>query len=163
MATLKEFRTSFRGYLLAQLARPGAPAIPLAEIDEWLYGTGMPASIHSRPLPDQSVQSSNTEQKPAITAWALASTVSTSRSGNAGTAMRRACSHSCSSVLGSLFQVATSVEAMSSPNRRRISAATWVARWVSRQSSDEAKVAATYRTFLDEKKAEAAPAKAGGK
>ncbi len=34
----------FRAYLLAQLARPGAPSIPVGEIDEWLYGRGMPAT-----------------------------------------------------------------------------------------------------------------------
>ena len=39
----------FRNYLLAQLAQPGAPAIPVAEIDEWLYGTGMPAT--TPPIP----------------------------------------------------------------------------------------------------------------
>lgn len=39
----------FRTYLLARLARPGAPAIPVAEIDEWLYGTGMPAT--TPPIP----------------------------------------------------------------------------------------------------------------
>ena len=39
----------FRSYLLAQLALPGAPAIPVAEIDEWLYGTGMPAT--APPIP----------------------------------------------------------------------------------------------------------------
>jgi aminopeptidase N len=31
----------FRTYLLARLARPGAPSIPVAEIDDWLYGVGM--------------------------------------------------------------------------------------------------------------------------
>lgn len=35
----------FRSYLLAQLACPGAPAIPVAEIDEWLYGAGMPVTM----------------------------------------------------------------------------------------------------------------------
>lgn len=39
----------FRAWLLAALARPGAPAIPVAEIDEWLYGTGMPAT--APPIP----------------------------------------------------------------------------------------------------------------
>ncbi|HET9663767.1 MAG TPA: M1 family metallopeptidase [Burkholderiales bacterium] len=39
----------FRSYLLARLARPGAPEIPAAEIDEWLYGTGMPAT--TPPIP----------------------------------------------------------------------------------------------------------------
>jgi len=39
----------FRSYLLTQLVRPGAPAIPVAEIDEWLYGTGMPAT--TPPIP----------------------------------------------------------------------------------------------------------------
>ena len=35
---------TFREYLLARLARPGAPSIPVPEIDEWLYGVGMPAT-----------------------------------------------------------------------------------------------------------------------
>jgi aminopeptidase N len=39
----------FRSYLLAELARPGAPKIPVAEIDEWLYGTGMPATTPAIP------------------------------------------------------------------------------------------------------------------
>jgi aminopeptidase N len=39
----------FRTYLLAQLARPGAPSIPVAEIDEWLYGVGMPATTPTIP------------------------------------------------------------------------------------------------------------------
>ena len=40
---------TFRTYLLKQLARPGAPAITAAEIDEWLYGTGMPATTPTVP------------------------------------------------------------------------------------------------------------------
>jgi aminopeptidase N len=40
---------AFRNYLLGELARPGAPAISVAEIDEWLYGTGMPAT--TPPIP----------------------------------------------------------------------------------------------------------------
>lgn len=36
---------SFRTYLLARLALPGAPAIPVAQIDEWLYGSGLPATM----------------------------------------------------------------------------------------------------------------------
>ena len=36
---------TFRTYLLGELARPGAPAIASAEIDEWLYGIGMPATM----------------------------------------------------------------------------------------------------------------------
>jgi aminopeptidase N len=39
----------FRAWLLAGLARPGAPAIPVAEIDEWLYGSGMPATTPPMP------------------------------------------------------------------------------------------------------------------
>jgi aminopeptidase N len=39
----------FRDWLLARLAQPGAPAIPVAEIDEWLYGTSMPAT--TPPIP----------------------------------------------------------------------------------------------------------------
>lgn len=39
----------FRAWLLAALARPGAPAIPVAEIDEWLYGRDMPAT--TPPIP----------------------------------------------------------------------------------------------------------------
>ncbi len=39
----------FRSWLLAYLERPGAPAIPAAEIDEWLYGIGMPAT--TPPIP----------------------------------------------------------------------------------------------------------------
>ena len=39
----------FRSWLLARLAEPGAPSIPVAEIDEWLYGTGMPAT--TPPIP----------------------------------------------------------------------------------------------------------------
>ncbi len=40
---------SFRAYLLAHLARPGAPKIPVAEIDEWLFGVGMPATTPAIP------------------------------------------------------------------------------------------------------------------
>ena len=40
---------TFRTYLLKQLARPGAPAITAAEIDEWLHGTGMPATAPAVP------------------------------------------------------------------------------------------------------------------
>jgi hypothetical protein len=39
----------FRDWLLAQLATPGAPAIPAAEIDEWLYGSDMPATAPKVP------------------------------------------------------------------------------------------------------------------
>jgi aminopeptidase N len=39
----------FRAWLLAELARPGAPAIPVAEMDEWLFGTSMPAT--TPPIP----------------------------------------------------------------------------------------------------------------
>ncbi len=39
----------FRKYLLAQLARQGAPSIPVSEIDEWLYGVGMPATTPAIP------------------------------------------------------------------------------------------------------------------
>jgi aminopeptidase N len=39
----------FRSYLLRQLARPGAPPVPVAEIDEWLYGVGMPATTPAIP------------------------------------------------------------------------------------------------------------------
>ncbi len=40
---------AFRAYLLAQLARPGSPAIPVSEIDEWLYGVGMPVTTPAIP------------------------------------------------------------------------------------------------------------------
>jgi aminopeptidase N len=40
---------AFRAYLLAKLARPGAPTIPVAEIDEWLYGVDMPATTPAIP------------------------------------------------------------------------------------------------------------------
>ena len=40
---------TFRSYLLGQLARPGAPAIPVAEIDEWLRGVGMPVTTPAIP------------------------------------------------------------------------------------------------------------------
>jgi len=36
---------SFRAYLLARLAQPGAPSIPVDQIDEWLYGTGLPTTL----------------------------------------------------------------------------------------------------------------------
>lgn len=39
----------FRAWLLAHLGKPGAPAIPVAVIDEWLYGSGMPASAPDVP------------------------------------------------------------------------------------------------------------------
>ncbi len=39
----------FRRYLLAHLAEPGAPSIAVAEIDEWLYGRGMPATAPAVP------------------------------------------------------------------------------------------------------------------
>jgi len=37
--------STFRSYLLEQLARPGAPKIPDAEIDEWLFGVGLPSTM----------------------------------------------------------------------------------------------------------------------
>ena len=37
------------GLPLDQFARPGAPAITTTEIDEWLYGTGMPATTPAIP------------------------------------------------------------------------------------------------------------------
>ncbi len=40
---------TFRSYLLEQLARPGAPTIPVADMDEWLFGTGMPATTPAIP------------------------------------------------------------------------------------------------------------------
>jgi aminopeptidase N len=40
---------AFRAYLLAHLSRPGAPTIPVAEIDEWLYGVGMPPTTPAIP------------------------------------------------------------------------------------------------------------------
>jgi hypothetical protein len=40
---------TFRAYLLAELARPGAPAISVAELDEWFFGTGMPATMPTIP------------------------------------------------------------------------------------------------------------------
>ena len=40
---------TFRTYLLARLARPGAPTIPVSEIDEWLYGVGMPVTTPAIP------------------------------------------------------------------------------------------------------------------
>ena len=39
----------FRTYLLARVARPRAPSIPVAEIDEWLYGVGMPTTTPAIP------------------------------------------------------------------------------------------------------------------
>jgi len=39
----------FRAWLLAQLEKPGAPAIAVAEIDDWLYGSGMPANAPEVP------------------------------------------------------------------------------------------------------------------
>lgn len=39
----------FRSWLLARLGRPGAPTIPVAEIDEWLYGTGLPPTMPAVP------------------------------------------------------------------------------------------------------------------
>jgi aminopeptidase N len=39
----------FRAWLLAHLEKPGAPAIPVAEIDAWLYGSGMPANAPAVP------------------------------------------------------------------------------------------------------------------
>ena len=41
---------AFRTYLLEQLARPGAPAIAVAEIDEWFFGTGMPVTMPPIPI-----------------------------------------------------------------------------------------------------------------
>jgi leukotriene-A4 hydrolase len=40
---------TFRTYLLEQLARPGAPAIAVTELDEWFFGTGMPATTPAIP------------------------------------------------------------------------------------------------------------------
>lgn len=40
---------TFRAYLLERLARPGPMSIPVAEIDEWLYGRGMPATTPAVP------------------------------------------------------------------------------------------------------------------
>jgi hypothetical protein len=34
----------FRSYLFARLKHPGSPSIPVAELDEWFYGVGMPAT-----------------------------------------------------------------------------------------------------------------------
>jgi len=39
----------FRDWLLARLARPGAPAITAAEIDAWIYGPGLPATMPAVP------------------------------------------------------------------------------------------------------------------
>lgn len=39
----------FRAWLLAHLEKPGAPAIAVAEIDDWLYGSGMPANAPVAP------------------------------------------------------------------------------------------------------------------
>ncbi len=41
--------TGFRAWLLSRLERPGAPAIPAAAIDAWLYGPGMPAAAPEVP------------------------------------------------------------------------------------------------------------------
>jgi hypothetical protein len=35
----------FRAWLLERLARPGAPRIPVAEIDAWIYGSGLPPTM----------------------------------------------------------------------------------------------------------------------
>ncbi len=35
----------FRGWLLSRLAKPGAPKISAGEIDAWLYGPGLPATM----------------------------------------------------------------------------------------------------------------------
>jgi aminopeptidase N len=35
----------FRAWLLERLARPGAPKIPVAEIDAWIYGAGLPPTM----------------------------------------------------------------------------------------------------------------------
>ncbi|MGH8131512.1 MAG: M1 family aminopeptidase/hydrolase, partial [Steroidobacteraceae bacterium] len=40
---------AFREFLLARLGRAGAPSIPVAEIDEWLHGIGMPATTPAIP------------------------------------------------------------------------------------------------------------------
>ena len=39
----------FRDWLLARLSRPGAPGIAAAEIDAWLYGPGLPATMPAVP------------------------------------------------------------------------------------------------------------------
>ncbi|MBX3704074.1 MAG: M1 family metallopeptidase [Steroidobacteraceae bacterium] len=39
----------FRAWLLAHLDKPGAPAISVAEVDEWLYGGDMPATAPEVP------------------------------------------------------------------------------------------------------------------
>ena len=39
----------FRDWLLARLARPGAPAITAEEIDAWIYGPGLPATMPAVP------------------------------------------------------------------------------------------------------------------
>lgn len=39
----------FRAWLLAHLEKPGAPRIPVAEIDEWLHGSGLPATMPQVP------------------------------------------------------------------------------------------------------------------
>ena len=39
----------FRDWLLARLARPGAPMITAAEIDAWIYGPGLPATMPAVP------------------------------------------------------------------------------------------------------------------
>jgi hypothetical protein len=40
---------SFRAWLLARLDKPGAPAITAAEIDAWLHGPGLPATMPEVP------------------------------------------------------------------------------------------------------------------
>ncbi len=35
----------FRAWLLSRLEQPGAPKIRIAEIDQWLYGSGLPATM----------------------------------------------------------------------------------------------------------------------
>ena len=37
--------TTFRGWLLEYLKRPGAPAVTAAEVDAWLYEPGLPATM----------------------------------------------------------------------------------------------------------------------
>jgi aminopeptidase N len=39
----------FRGWLLARLALPGAPKVTAEEIDAWLYGPGLPATLPAVP------------------------------------------------------------------------------------------------------------------
>jgi aminopeptidase N len=40
---------TFRAWLLKDLARPGAPKITAGEIDAWLYGSGLPATMPALP------------------------------------------------------------------------------------------------------------------